>query len=200
MDTMDVLYARRTIRKFTQEPIPKQILTRIVEVARLAPTANNRQPLRFLVIDDPDLCRQVFPCTHWARAIAPEGTPKEGERPTAYILILAEKELETPWIAHDAGATAQTIMVAAQNHRIGTCWMASIDREALASLLNIPGKYRLDTLISMGYPAERSVYEDEQGDVTYYKDEQGTMHIPKRRLEGILWYNQIQEEGNTYEE
>ena len=200
MDTMDVLYARRTIRKFTQEPIPKQILTRIVEVARLAPTANNRQPLRFLVIDDPDLCDQVFPHTHWARAIAPAGTPKEGERPTAYIIILVEKELETPWIAHDAGAAAQTIMLAAQNHRIGTCWMASIDRDAIAALTGIPGKYRLDTLISMGYPAERSIYEDEQGDVTYYKDEQGTMHIPKRRLEDILWYNQIQEEGNTYEE
>lgn len=195
MDTMDVLYARRTIRKFTQEPIPKQILTRIVEVARLAPTANNRQPLRFLVIDDPDLCKQVFPHTHWARAIAPAGTPKEGERPTAYIIILVEKELETPWIAHDAGAAAQTIMLAAQNHRIGTCWMASIDRDVIASLLGISGKYRLDTLISMGYPAERSVYEDEQGDIKYYKDEQDTLHVPKRRLEDILWYNQIQEEG-----
>ena len=200
MDTMDVLYARRTIRKFSQEPIPKQILTRIVDVARLAPTANNRQPLRFLVIDDPDLCDQVFPYTHWARAIAPAGTPKEGERPTAYIILLVEKELETPWIAHDAGAAAQTIMLAAQNHRIGTCWMASIEREHIITLLNIPGKYRLDTLISMGYPAERSLYEDEQGDVTYYKDEQGAMHIPKRRLTDILWYNQIQEEGNTHEE
>ena len=200
MDTIDVLYARRTIRKFTQEPIPKQILTRIADAARLSPTANNRQPLRFLVVNDPKLCEQVFPCTHWARSLGPEGTPGEGERPTAYILILVEKELESPWIAHDVGAAAQTIMLAAQNHRIGTCWMASIDRDAIGELLHIPWKYRLDTLISIGYPAERSVYEDEQGDVTYYKDGQGIMHIPKRRLTDILWYNQIQEEGNTHEE
>jgi len=195
MDTMDVLYARRTIRKFTQDPIPKEILTRIVEVTRLAPAAMNKQPLRYLVVNDPDLCAQVFPYTHWARSLGPEGTPKEGERPTAFILILVNTEMEGAWTAHDVGAAAQTVMVAAQNHRIGTCWMASINRKALVELFDIPGKYRLDTLISMGYPAERSVYEDEEGDVTYYKDEQGTLHVPKRRLEDILWYNQIQEEG-----
>jgi len=195
MDTMDVLYARRTIRKFTQEPIPKQILTRIVEVARLAPSANNRQPLRYLIVNDPGLCDQVFAHTRWAGMLGPAGTPKEGERPTAYILLLVDTELDWRWSAHDIGAAAQTIMVAAQNHRIGTCWMGAIDKAAIASLLDIPGKYRLDTLISMGYPAERSVYEDEQGDVKYYKDEQDTLHVPKRRLEDILWYNQIQEEG-----
>ena len=200
MDTMDVLYARRTIRKFTQEPIQEEILTRIVDAARLSPAAMNTQPLRYLVVNAPDLCSQVFPHTHWARSLGPEGTPKEGERPTAYILILVDKELEGPWTAHDVGAAAQTIMVAAQDHRIGTCWMASIGRDAIVKLLDIPRKYRFDTLISMGYPGERSLYEDEEGDVTYYKDEQGIMHIPKRRLADILWYNQIQEEGNNHEE
>ena len=195
MDTMDVLYARRTIRKFTQEPIPKEILTRIVEVARLAPSASNRQPLRYLIVNDTGLCDQVFPLTRWAGMLGPEGTPKKGERPTAYILLLVDAKLDWRWSAHDIGAAAQTIMLAAQDHRIGTCWMGAIDKEAIAALLGISGKYRLDTLISMGYPAERSVYEDEQGDIKYYKDEQDTLHVPKRRLEDILWYNQIQEEG-----
>lgn len=199
MEIMDVLYARRTIRKFTQKPIPTEVLTDIIDAARLSPTANNRQPLRFLVVNDPSLCAGVFPHTYWARSLGPEGRPKEGEQPTAYILILADKKLETPWISHDVGAAAQTIMLAAQDSGIGTCWMASIDRDALTEILGIPGEYRLDTLISMGYPAQKSVYEDTQGDVTYYKDEQGTMHIPKRRLEDVLWFNQIQEEGNTHE-
>lgn len=195
MDTMDVLFARRTIRKFTQDPIPKQILTRIVEVAHLAPSATNKQPLCYLVVNDPALCEQVFPYTHWARSLGPAGAPKEGEHPTAYILILVDTELEGPWTAHDVGAAAQTIMLAAQDHRIGTCWMASIDRDAIGKLTGISGKYRLDTLISMGYPAERSIYEDETGSIAYYKDDQGTLHVPKRRLEDILWFNHIEEEG-----
>jgi nitroreductase len=198
METMDVLYARRTIRKFTQGPIPRDVLTRIVEAARLSPSAVNKQPLRYLVVDDPGLCARVFPHTHWARLLGPDGTPKEKERPTTYILILSETALESPWIAHDVGAAAQTIMVAAQDQHIGTCWMASIDRDEINAILGISGKYRLDTLISMGYPAERSVYEDERGDIRYYKDEQGMLHVPKRKLTDIMWFNHM--EGEKDEE
>ena len=77
-------------------------------------------------------------------------------------------------------------MLAAEEEDIGTCWIGSVDREAVRTILNIPQQYIIDSVIALGYKGENSVSEDEKGSIKYYKDENRVIHVPKRKLEDII--------------
>lgn len=189
MDVKDAIRNRRTIRKYRQEPIDRKVLETLIEGARLAPSAANLQPLEYIIVDDDKLLDQVFETLAWAAYIYPEGNPKEGERPTAYIVVLANAEDGGKWNVHDAGAAIMGILLEAYSYGIGSCWVGSVKRKRLAELLNIPGKYEIDSVIALGYPAEKSVAEDMKDSIKYYKDDEGVVHVPKRNLESILHIN-----------
>lgn len=191
MDPLEMIRSRRTVRRFRQEPIGREILDRMVDAARLAPSAANRQPCEFLVVDDPARVAEVFPLVRWAGYIAPAGDPPEGQRPTAYILILVdtEKKMEG-WAAHDAAAAAMNVIYAAAAQGIGSCWMGAIDRDSLKRLFGIPDRCAIDTLLALGYPSESPVLEPFEDSVQYWKDESGVLHVPKRALASVLHRNE----------
>ncbi|MFO7154327.1 MAG: nitroreductase family protein [Caldicoprobacter oshimai] len=191
MTVKEAIRARRTIRKYKQERIPLEVLKELVDGARLAPSAANRQPLEYLIVEDPSLLEPVFSTLGWAGYIKPHGTPKEGEKPTAYIVLLINRELDSAWAKHDVGAAVENILLGAQEYGIGCCWIGSVDRDRLREILQIPEKYIIDCVVALGYAAEKSVVEDEQGSIKYYKDENGVLHVPKRRLEDIMHVNRI---------
>jgi nitroreductase len=186
MNVYEAAIHRRTIRKFKQVPIEDDILERLVNAARLAPSASNLQPLKYAIVTDKDTLGRIFDNVKWAGYIAPEGNPKEGEEPAAYIIILVDTEIRKEGYELDAGAAAQSIQLAAWEEGIGACWMGAIDRNAIRSELGIPEKYIINTVIAMGYPAETPVYEDENGSIRYYKDGVGTLHVPKRKLKDVI--------------
>ena len=93
MKIYNAIISRRTIRKFRQKPIKLSILKRMVNAGRLAPSAGNLQPLEYVIAVDDALREKIFPNVRWARDIAPEGNPKNNERPVAYIIILVNKEI-----------------------------------------------------------------------------------------------------------
>lgn len=190
MEFTDVLVKRRTIRKYRQEKIPLERIEGILECARLSPSASNRQPLEYLVIIDENKLEDVFQTVKWAGYIAPEGNPEEGEKPVAYVVILIRSDLKSAFTSHDAGAAAQSILLACFNEGIGTCWLGSVDRERLRSSLAIPDRYIIDTVIAMGYPAESSEIFDITDSVKYFRKD-NTYHVPKRRIEDILHINNM---------
>jgi nitroreductase len=191
MEVKQAITTRRTIRKFQQKPIETKILTELVDGARLAPSASNMQPLVYLVIHEPELCKDIFQTVRWAGYIAPEGDPGAGEKPTAYIVVLANKEIKESGYEHDAGAAIQNICLLAWDYGIGSCWIGSVDKQALRAACNIPDRYAIDSVVALGYAAERSVAEDEHGSIRYYKDEQHVLHVPKRKLPDILFFNRF---------
>lgn len=189
MNIETLILSRRTIRRFLKKPIPPGILDRLIEAARLAPSAANRQPCEFLVVDDPARAAQVFPLVSWAGYIAPAGTPADGERPVAYILIVVNRQ-KTPDVAvHDAAAAAMNMIYTGLANGIGACWMAAIDRRSLKKLLSIPDHCDLDSLLALGYPAEMPVVETMTDSIKYWKDAAGLLHVPKRALGDILHRN-----------
>ena len=88
MDIYEVIKKRRSIRRFKQDEIPLGILEKLVDAARFAPSGGNIQPWEFIIVNDKELLDKVFETLAWAGYIAPEGTPPEGKRPTAYICLL----------------------------------------------------------------------------------------------------------------
>jgi len=193
MNVYEAILARRTVRKFKQEPIPLETLQKLVNAARLAPQGANLQPIKYLVVNKPELLDPVFATTKWAAYIAPHGTPKEGERPTAYVVILADKQVRASGYDNDAAAAVENLLLAAVGEGLGSCWIGSVDRDKLRSLLNIPERYVIHTIVALGYPAEFPVVVEATDSIKYYKDEAGTLHVPKRKLAEVVFFNQMDE-------
>lgn len=190
MKVEEAIKQRRSIRKFKDKRISFETLKNLVESARIAPSAANRQPLEYLIIDDPTLERQVFEHTHWAGYL--DWEPLESERPRAYIFILVREENQTENYKYDVGAAAENICLSAVEKGLGTCLLKSIDRTCLRSLLNIPESVKLDLAIAIGVPDQAATIEEaEKGEIEYWMDESGQIHVPKRKLEDILYLNRF---------
>lgn len=188
MKTYDLIVARRTIRKYREDrEIPQEIMDKLLNAARLAPSASNMQPLKYMVIQGKEEREKLFGCTKWAGYLPPEvGTPKEGERPAAYILILADMEIRKTGYDIDIGAAAQNITLAALEEGIASCWIGALDRENIQKLFELSDTHYPSLVIALGYPAEESMEEPARGSIRYYKDEKGVLHVPKRTLEEVL--------------
>ncbi|POZ89812.1 nitroreductase family protein [Petrotoga sp. SL27] len=191
MDLIEIIKQRRSIRKFKQETIDDEILKDLVDCARLAPCASNKQPLEFIIVKDKEICNKVFENLSWAAYISPKGTPKEGEKPTAYIIILVNKQRATKWIGHDVGAAFENILLAAWSKGIGGCPIVSINRENLGEILKVPQDYEINTVVALGYKGHESFAEDNDDTVKYHMDEKGNFHVPKRPLEKVIHFDKF---------
>ena len=189
MTLYDLITSRRTIRQFKRKSIPKDVLRKLVNAARLAPSAANLQPLEFIVVDDEEMREKIFSCLHWAAYIAPEGNPKPGKEPVAYIVVLINTKIRDRGFERDAGAAIENILLTAWAEGIGSCWVISIDRSKVHQVLNIPDHYNIDSVIAMGYPAEKPLLEETEDTIKYWKDEEGRLHVPKRKLEDMIHFN-----------
>ena len=182
------IISRRTIRRFKQKPIAKSILRGLINAGRLAPSAANLQPLEFIIINNKDICAKIFPYLRWAGYIAPYGTPASDKRPVAYIAVLLNKaKARLKYAAYDAGAAIENMLLVAWEQGIGSCWMQAIDRRRIKEILDIPEDFRLDSIISLGYPDESPIVEEFRGSIKYWKDKQGTLHVPKRSMRQIIY-------------
>jgi nitroreductase len=184
----DKIISRRTTRKFEQKKVPKEIIERCVEAARLSPCGSNRQPLKYVIVNDEEQLKKVFKATRWAGSL-PEYNPTENEGPKAYVAILLDKNIrESP--GHDAGIAAMSISMVAFDEGIATCMLGGINREMLRKVLEVPEHLDILLLVALGYTAEKQVVEEaEDGKIKYWLDENGVIHVPKRPTKEILRWN-----------
>ena len=184
MNVLNLIKSRRTIRRFKQVPLDSKRLVTYVDMARVAPSAANRQPLRYILVQSESLRHQVFPLLRWAGYL-PDYTPKEGERPMAYIVVCVDTEISPNGADLDVGAAVEHIILAAQADKVGTCWLASVDRPKLAQLLDLPSSLAISSVLALGYPKENPKEVAMNGDVKYYLEGE-TLCVPKRNLDEVL--------------
>jgi nitroreductase len=195
MNVGKAIQRRRSIRKYQQKPIPEIVIESMIEAARLAPSAANLQPCEFVVVDDDAVAEKLFPYLKWASHIAPDGTPPDGSHPTAYIVVLVNRKIAPKGGERDVGAAVQNILLTATEQGLGSCWIASIDTQAVSALLRIPDHCHVDSVIALGYSAESPVIEIARDNTKYWKDTRGVLHVPKRRIETIYHWNRYKEKG-----
>lgn len=152
MKAMEALFSRRSIRKFTTEPVSEQALQEILEAAMSAPSAGNQQPWHFVVIKDRKLLGQV-PDFHPHALMCREA-------PMA-ILVCGDPALEKHvgyWV-QDCSAATENLLVAIHAVGLGGVWLGVYPREERVTefrkLLNIPGHVIPFALIPIGHPAEQ---------------------------------------------
>ena len=93
MNVREAIEKRRTIRKYKQTPIDLATLHELIDCARLAAYGANMQPLKFMAVNDNAKVSDIFPLTKWAGYL-PDGAPKDGEKPTAYVAVLGDTEIK----------------------------------------------------------------------------------------------------------
>lgn len=191
MNLYELILSRRSIRQFKPEAVAEDTLRKIVNGARLAPSGANLQPLEYIVVDREDLREKIFSCLRWAAYIAPEGNPKPGHEPRAYVVILVNKRVSDKGYEHDAGAAVENMILLAWEYGIGSCWLASVEREKVKEILEIPENYIIDSVLALGYPAEEPIMEDMKDSIKYWKDRTGRLHVPKRKLEDVTHFNKF---------
>lgn len=185
--TYEKIKRRRTVRKFLQEAVPKEVLLKCVDAARLSPSGVNFQPLRYVIVDDQKLLKKVFGTLGWA-VYLPDYYPSEEEMPQAYIVLLLDKNGRTP--VHDASIASMSISMVAYDEGLGSCIMASVDREKLREVLNVPEGLTIELVVALGYPAENPVIDTVQnGETRYWLDRNGVLHVPKRDLKDVVKWN-----------
>ncbi len=185
----DLVNRNRSYRRFFEdEPIEERTLRELVDLARLTASAANLQPLKYALSWTPEKNARIFPCTVWAGYLKDWGGPPEGERPTAYIVILGDRDISNEF-GCDHGIAAQTILLGAVERGLGGCMIGSIDRHGLYQALGLKSeRYEILLVIALGKPKERVVIDPvgESGRIKYWREPDGTHHVPKRSLDEII--------------
>jgi nitroreductase len=184
----DLVLKSRSRRRFCEEvDINLATLRELVDLARLSASARNAQPLKYMLSCDRRKNSLIFPNLAWATFLKTWPGPAEGERPSAYIIVLGDTEISRFW-DYDAGIAAQSIMLGATEKGLGGCIIANIQREELRKALDISSRYEILLTVALGKPREKVVIETvgPDGNTRYWRDGDGVHHVPKRPLDEII--------------
>jgi nitroreductase len=178
----DLVVSNRSYRRFYQDvAIELETLKKLVDLARLSPSAANRQALKYILSNDPQRNALIYP------NIRMDGNPPEGERPSAYVVILEDTGIRLA-LACDYGIAAQTIHLGAVEKGLGGCMIGNINRDGLRKALKIPAEYEILLVLALGKPMETMVIETigEDGRTQQWWDDDRVRHVPKRPLDDII--------------
>ncbi len=184
----DLILKNRSYRRFHQDiAVEIETLGELVDLARLSASSSNTQPLKFVLSCDPQKNAQIFPCLGWAAYLKDWSGPTEGERPSAYIVILGDTQISQSFGVNH-GIAAQSILLGATEKGLGGCMIGSTKKPELAQALNIPPRYEILLVLALGKPKETVILETvgPEGDIKYWRDSQGVHHVPKRPLDEII--------------
>jgi len=183
----DLVRRNRSYRRFYQDrSVDREILLELINLARLSPSSANLQPLKYILSNSTEKNSLIFPCLAWAGYLKDWPGPQEGERPSAYILILGDTEI-TKVFGCDHGIAAQSILLGATEKGFNGCIVGSIQREKLRESLQIPDRYEILLVIALGIKKETVVIEEARNDdIQYWRDEKSIHHVPKRQLSEII--------------
>jgi nitroreductase len=184
----DLVLKNRSYRRFCEsEKIDVKTLRELVDLARHTAAAANLQPLKYILASDPEKNGLIFPHLAWAGYIKDWPGPEEGERPSAYIIILGDRTIVKDF-GCDHGIAAQSILLGAVERGLGGCIIGSIHREKLMKSLGIPDQFQILLVLAIGKPREMVAIETvgEDGAIKYWRDEEGVHHVPKRSLSEII--------------
>ena len=177
----DLIIRNRSRRRFYQEPVERETLRELVDLARLSASGGNRQALKYIIVNDKATNDKIFPM------IALAGAPPASEAPTAYIVILGDKDISQSF-GCDHGIAAQSILLGATEKGLGGCMVGLVDRKKLRRLLEIPERCEILLLLVLGKPKDTIAIDPlpETGDTQGWWDEQNVRHVPKRSLDDII--------------
>ncbi len=191
MDIKNLVMRTRTVRRFDAETeVDRETLLALADLGRMGASAGNKQPLKFICINEEASREALFSNLAFA-AYLKDWIPAPEERPKGYIIICGDTSIATNfWCDH--GIAAQNILLGATEKGLGGCILGAVNKAGVTREFAIPDHLEILLVIALGKPAEKVVLEPlgVDGDVKYWRDDQGVHHVPKRSLEEVVYaYN-----------
>ena len=149
MSFIDTVLSRRSIRRYEKQDIPKDVLDKILEAGRQAPSAGNKQPWHFIVLSDYDI-KEKLSHGKWNTFVKDSAITIVG---CGYI----GDEYGRKWSTVDISIALQNMVIAAWGLGIGSCWIGDFKEAEVKRLLNIPEDRKVIALVTFGYPAEKII-------------------------------------------
>ncbi len=148
---LSLLRGRRSIRHYRPDPVPDDMVDRLLEAGRWAPSANNLQPWVFIVIRDEKIRAQV--AQYAAYYTAPQA--QVSQAPLLIVLCgVIRDRIYREFLNGDVGMAGLQMMLQAKTMGLGTCWIGGLDRKAIAGILRVPDYLEIVSLLTVGFPAE----------------------------------------------
>jgi nitroreductase len=171
---IDIIQHRRSVRLYLDKPVEREKIIKCLEAARLAPSAVNAQPWKFIAIDDKDTreklvknaFRGIFSFNQWAAKVP------------AFVVVVIDKHglltnimgivRDTLRSLLDIGIATEHLVLQAEELGLGTCWMGGLDEKGVKQVLSIPSNKKVAAIIALGYadktevknPQERRKFEE----------------------------------------
>lgn len=157
MDITELIQNRRSVRKFSTRSVAKEDILKCLEAARLAPSACNSQPWKFIVVDDPALKDRVadrifsgiYEMNKFAKA-APVLVAVVSEK-MKFLAAVGAQVRDTRYSLIDIGIACEHFVLQAEGLGIATCWIGWFDEKALKKELRVPKDRKVDIVIALGY-------------------------------------------------
>ena len=143
MDVITAIQRRRSIRKYKNAELPKELLMEILEVARLAPSGANRQPWQLVVVTDAEKRKALVPICKDQKFV--------GE---CSVFIAGIDDPTQKWARVDVAIALEHIALAAVSKGLGTCWIGAFDQEKMQAALGVPKGFVITAGMTLGYPDE----------------------------------------------
>ena len=188
MEFARIVEKNRSYRRFDGDyRISRERLKDLVDLARETPSAGNRQPLRYVISCAPEINGRIYDTLAWAASLPDWPGPEPAERPTAYVVIVAEKDA-WDWAKVDLGIAAQTILLGAVAAGLGGCMLGSFRKEQLRRVIELDEQLEILLVIALGRPVEQVVLEEvgAGGSLTYYRSDDRVHHVPKCKLTDLI--------------
>ena len=148
MDAIECLKTRRSIRTYKDTPVPREVIEDIIDCGRLAASAINIQPWKFVVVQDAGMRKRIADTTDYGKFI---------EQAPVCVAVFCQ---DGKYYLEDGAAATQNILNAARAHGLGSCWVAGDKKEyapRIREMLGMPSDCKLVAMISVGYPAQAPV-------------------------------------------
>lgn len=184
----DLIRKNRSCRRFYQnQKVEMETLKGFVNLGRLSASGANLQPLKYIISCDEEKNAAIFSCLAWAGYLKDWAGPEEGERPSAYIIVLGDTKVAKE-VGCDHGIASQSILLGVREAGLAGCMIGSINKEKLRGALNISEQYKIVLVLAIGKPKEKIVLEEIGTDqsIKYYRDKGGIHHVPKRSLNDVI--------------
>ncbi|MBW2092445.1 MAG: nitroreductase family protein [Deltaproteobacteria bacterium] len=194
MDIHELIRSRRSVRRFIPKSVPLEVLKKMVDAGRLAPSGANFQPIRYLVVTDEEKRAKIFSTLKWAAHIRPDGDPPSGREPRAYIILLLDERVGAKAIYnYDVGLAAENVLLAGLAEGVAGCLLLSFGRHEIEELFDLPEHFKPNLVIALGYPDEKPIYVDRSDTHRYWRDENGVINVPKIPLDEVMFLNEVKE-------
>ncbi|HEY3388584.1 MAG TPA: nitroreductase family protein [Prolixibacteraceae bacterium] len=188
MDFKDLVKNNRSYRRFDEQfVIKRETLVELIDLARFAASGRNAQSLKYFLSSERDLNEQIFLTLAWAGYLKEWPGPEKGERPSAYIIVLLDREISDHFLCDD-GIAMQNILLGAVEKGLGGCILRAINKTLLSTILNLQERFEIIDVVALGKPIEKVVITNvgNDGDIRYYRDEDGIHYVPKRSLDELI--------------